>query len=162
MNQKIHIIVAVGKGNRVIGNKGKIPWHIPADFKRFKEITSGHPIIMGKRTFESIGKPLSDRTNIVLSREAEEIAGCVTCPNIENALEIAKKSPGGEDVFIIGGAKVYEQFMNLADILHLTIVHGNFEGDTFFPDYKDFKIEKFKEEHLENSPAYTFIDLTKN
>jgi len=158
---KIHLISAIGQGNRVIGKDGKIPWQISADFKHFKALTTGHPIIMGRKTFESIGKPLPDRTNIILSRESTKIDGCMVCPSIEIALDEAKKSPGGEDIFVIGGGTVYKEFLPFTDILNLTIVHGNFDGDTFFPDYSEFTKETFKEEHLSESIPYTFINLEK-
>lgn len=167
MKSTLSLIAAMGE-NRVIGNKGKIPWHIPEDFKRFKSLTLGHPVIMGRKTFESIGKPLPKRTNIVVTRNTsftprgwneatpKELAVVHT---LEKALEMAKKSPGCEEMFIIGGAQIYKQALPLADKLYLTIVKGDFVGDAFFPDYSRFDTEISREEHKNENYQFTFLDL---
>jgi len=134
---KISIIAAMGE-NRAIGLAGKIPWHLPADFKRFKELTLGHPVVMGNKTFESIGKPLPDRTNIVLAKDSDYAAeGCLVVHSLDDALALAAKE--NEEVFIIGGGSVYALAMPMADVIYLTKVHGTFEGDVFFPEIDENK-----------------------
>lgn len=131
----LSIIAAVGN-NRVIGNKNTIPWHIPRDFAYFKKTTLGHPIVMGQKTFESIGRALPGRTNIVLSLEPKTLEGkgVVTTNNFDEAMDIASKSEGGEEVFIIGGGSVYSFTIEKAGKLYITEVKGDFEGDIFFPE----------------------------
>ena len=126
---KIAIIAAMGE-NRAIGFQGKIPWHLPADFKHFKKITMGYPIIEGQKTFESIGKPLPGRTNIVLTQDpAFKAEGCLVAHSFDEALALA----GNVDkVFIGGGGQIYKLAMPKTDILYLTKVQGTFEGDAFF------------------------------
>lgn len=144
---------AIGKGNRLL-------WHIPEDLKRFKNITSGHAIIMGRKTFESIGRPLPNRTNIVVTSDKSFIAeNCTICHTIEDALIEAKKIEP-EEVFIIGGGQVYNQTINLADKLYLTIVEGEFEADAFFPDYSNFKEIK-EEPGSDENYKYKFLELIK-
>jgi dihydrofolate reductase len=131
---KISLIVAMGE-NRVIGGSGHIPWHLPADFKHFKDLTMGHPIVMGRKTFESIGKPLPGRTNIVITRDASyRYDGVVTVTSPDAALAAATAAPGGNEMFVIGGAEIYKLFLSRADRIYLTQVHGAFEGDVFFPE----------------------------
>ncbi len=130
----ISIIAAIGE-NRELGFRGSIPWHLPEDFKRFKELTIGHPVIMGQRTFESIGKPLPGRTNIVLTKSLDFYAdGCRVVRSLDEALDIAKKS---NEAFVIGGGQIYHLAMPVARKLYLTQVHGKFEADTFFPEWSD-------------------------
>lgn len=127
-------MIAAMAENRVIGNKNTIPWHLPADFKYFKENTLGKIIVMGLRTFESIGgKPLPERKNVVLNNDPNYIPPqeCFVARSIEEVVEFSKKD--GE-VMICGGASVYKQFLPLADRLYLTYVHANPEGDTYFPE----------------------------
>lgn len=136
----ISAIAAIGKENRVLGNKGKIPWYIPEDFAHFKQTTMGHPIIMGRKTFETFPKPLPGRTHIVVTRDAsytvpEEV---FTATSIESAIEKAKEQPGSDEIFIIGGGQIYTAALPYTDRLYLTLVDGNFEGDTFFPGYAAF------------------------
>ncbi len=130
MKQTVCIIVAVDK-NRVIGNKGKIPWNLPADLAYFKKVTGTRPIIMGRKTHESIGRILPGRKNIVISSQKEyrPIAGAKLAGNLTEALKIA----GSGKVFVIGGANVYEQAIPLADRVYATHINAEFEGDTFFP-----------------------------
>lgn len=134
------MIAAMGE-NRVIGAGGNIPWHLPADFKHFKELTMGHPIVMGRKTFESIGKPLPGRTNIVITRDASyRRDGVVVVASPEAALAAAVAADGGaphgdaDEVFVIGGAEMYKLFLPQAERIYLTKVHGAFEGDVFFPE----------------------------
>ena len=127
----ITLVVAMGL-NREIGVDNKLPWHLPKDLKHFKEITSGHPIIMGRKTYESIGKPLPNRTNIVISRKKdwfeEEI---LIVGSIKEAIKFGQKID--EDIFIIGGGNIFEQTMDIADKLEVTEIKTNIEADTFFP-----------------------------
>lgn len=133
----ISIIAAIARGNRAIGRDNKLLWHIPEDMKYFRELTSGHAVIMGQKTFESIGRPLPNRTNIVLTLDENfSPKGVTVCHSIEDALEKARKVEQ-EEVFIIGGGMVYSQFLPLAKRLYLTVVNGSFEGDTFFPEYEE-------------------------
>ena len=132
----ISLIAAVAE-NGTIGRDGEIPWHLPEDFKLFKRITMGHHLIMGRKTFESIGTPLPGRTSIVLTRDASYKAeGCQVAVSLPEALEIARKA-GDDEVFIIGGAGVYAQTLPLADRFYLSRVHANVRGDTVFPEFDE-------------------------
>lgn len=141
------MIAAVAE-NRVIGNKNTIPWHLPADFKYFKETTLGKTIVMGLNTFNSIGgKPLPDRKHIILSNDLNYIAteNCEVAHSIEEAIEKIKDEP---ETFICGGASVYKQFLPLAQKLYITEVHAKPEGDTFFPEInKEEWKETWREDH---------------
>lgn len=115
-----------------IGSDNQLLWHLPRDLKHFKEITSGHPVIMGRKTFESIGRPLPNRTNIVISRKTDWFQeGVLIVGNIKEAIKFAKKID--ENIFIIGGGNIYEQTMDLTDKIEVTLVKANLEADTFFP-----------------------------
>jgi len=119
--------------DRVIGLNGGMPWHLPADLANFKRSTMGCSVIMGRTTYDSIGKPLPGRKNIVLSRSPElSLAGCEVVGSLDDALELVKHE---QEVFIIGGQQVYQQALSLAERLYLTHIEAKFEGDTFFPDY---------------------------
>lgn len=125
------IVVAMG-GKNEIGFENQLLWHLPKDLKHFKEITSGHPVIMGRKTYESIGKPLPNRTNIVVSRKTDWFEeGILIVGSIKEAIKFAKKID--EEVFIIGGGKIYEQTMDVVDKLEVTLVKADLEADTFFP-----------------------------
>ncbi|MFN3772195.1 dihydrofolate reductase [Cloacibacterium normanense] len=127
----ITIVVAMGK-NREIGVDNQLLWHLPKDLKHFKELTSGHPIIMGRKTYESIGKPLPNRTNIVISRKNDWFEeGILIVGSIKEALKFAKKID--ENVFVIGGGTIYEQTIDLADQLEITLVDATLDADTYFP-----------------------------
>lgn len=125
------IVVAMGERNE-IGFENQLLWHLPKDLKHFKEITSGHPVIMGRKTYESIGKPLPNRTNIVVSRKTDWFEeGILIVGSIKEAVKFAKKID--EEVFIIGGGKIYEQTMDVVDKLEVTLVKADLQADTFFP-----------------------------
>ena len=127
----ITVVVAMGL-NREIGVDNQLPWHLPKDLKHFKEITSGHPIIMGRKTYESIGKPLPNRTNIVISRKKDWFEeGILIVGSIKEAIKFGQKID--EDIFIIGGGNIFEQTMDIADKLEVTEIKTNIEADTFFP-----------------------------
>jgi len=163
-------IVAMDE-NGVIGKNNQLPWHLPADLKHFKSLTSGHPILMGRKTYESIGKPLPNRTNIILSRNPNlTIPGCRVVQTVEQALKWLEDAPSLEKafpkkIFIIGGAEIYQQLMPLTKRLHLTVVHHTFSGDTFFPklDEKEW-LETERTDHCadESNPyPYSFVTLNK-
>ncbi len=158
---RISIICAVAKDNNAIGKDNKLLWNIPEDLKRFKKITSGHPIIMGLNTYNSIGRPLPDRMNVVLSQENIEIEGCTVVNSLEEAIEYAGKIDQ-EEIFIIGGGMVYRESIKLANRLYLTLVEGKYEADTFFPDFKEFNkvIEESKLQKT-NNYAYKYVTLEK-
>ena len=161
MNKPIFsIICAIGK-NREIGLNNQLLWHIPEDFKHFKEKTLGHVIVMGQKTFESIGKPLPNRTTIVLSNDPEcNIEGVVMARTFEEVFEKAHELEKDE-VFICGGGSVYAQTIGMVDKLYLTVVDGNFEADTFFPEYLDFTKIVSERKSSDEKFSYTFLELTK-
>lgn len=127
----ISIIVAVAE-NGVIGDKNQLLWHISEDLKHFKAITSGHPVVMGRKTYESLGRPLPNRTNVVITRQEIEIEGCRVVHSLEEAFALF---PADEEIFVIGGAEIYAQALPLADKFYLTRVHRSYAGDTCFPEW---------------------------
>jgi len=122
--------------NRVIGAGNKIPWHLPEDFKWFKKMTTGQIVVMGRRTFESIGKPLPNRTTIILTRSPKPVAGVETISDL-NQLDPANPAFAGHEIFICGGAQLYQQALPCCSDLYLTLVNRIVEGDTFFPPFED-------------------------
>ncbi len=158
------MIVAVGE-NREMGADNDLPWGrgLPTDMKRFRDKIRGHTIISGKRTFESMGsKPLPNRVNIIVSREEDfKPEGVIVAHSVEQALEEAKKHEK-EEIFIIGGGKIFELSMPFADKLYLTLVHASFpNADVFFPPYPEFKKEVYRDKVSENGYNYEFIDLER-
>lgn len=126
----ISIIAAVAE-NWVIGREGKLPWELSSDFKRFKKLTEGHAVIMGRKTYESIGKPLLKRTNIIITRKTDwKAEGCLVAHSLEEALKLAENE---EKIFIIGGAEIYKLAITHADTIYLTMVKAVVNGDTSFP-----------------------------
>jgi len=151
-------IVAAMAENRVIGKEGAMPWHLPDDLARFKSITMGHPVIMGRRTFEAIGRPLPGRLNIVLTRrEGYAPEGVAVARSLHEALDLAGSA--GE-VFICGGGEVYREALPLADRVHLTVVRGPFGGDTTFPELPADFVEMAREEG-EGEPRHTFLTFER-
>ena len=151
--------------NRAIGLDGQMPWHLSADLKRFKHITMGHPIIMGRLTFEAIGKPLPGRTNIIVSRNpAYKPEGCIVVDSVEAAINHACSL--SDEVFVIGGATLYEATLPIADTLYITQINQEFEGDTFFPDVdRNHWIEVEREDvayDAKVSFTYSFLKLQNN
>lgn len=158
----ISIISAIAS-NGAIGKKNSLPWYLPADLKHFKEKTTGKTIVMGLNTFKSIGKPLPNRKNVVLTTDTSfQFEGITVAHSIEEVLEMTKND---EEVMICGGASVYKQFLPLAEKLYLTYIHHDFEGDIFFPDFnKDEWKETSKEDHQpdeKNQYSYSFVELEK-
>ena len=151
----LSLIVAASR-NGVIGAGGKLPWRLPADLKRFKEITLGHPILMGRKTFESIGKPLPGRANIVITRQKGfQACGATVAHSLEEALQICE---GRDEVFVIGGAEIYKEALPLANRIYLTRIEQDFEGDTtlFEIDPKLWK-ETTREESLNDPLLHIFF-----
>ena len=166
MNQ-ISIIVAVAENN-VIGKDNKLIWHLPADMKFFKEKTTGHCVITGRKNYESIPekyRPLPNRTNIIITRQTHYKApGAIVVGSVEQALDQAKKR-GDAEIFIIGGAEIFKQTMHKANKIYLTKIFHFFEGDTYFPEidfkqWKEIKREDFQPDE-KNKYAYSFIELEK-
>ncbi|QNM85609.1 dihydrofolate reductase [Polaribacter pectinis] len=159
----ITIIAAIAKNN-ALGKDNDLIWHLPADLKRFKKITSGHSILMGRNTFESIGKPLPNRTSIIITRNKNYFKdGCLIAHSIEEALELASDE---KEIFIIGGAQIYKEAMqkNLVDQLDITIVHEEFDADAFFPiidsTWKEISREDFKADE-KNKFDFSFVSYQK-
>ena len=161
---KLSMIAAMGK-SRVIGKDNDMPWHLPADLQHFKKTTLGSPIIMGRKTYDSIGRPLPGRLNIILSRNTRlEIDGCSVVNSLEDAVDLAEKTDASE-IFITGGAHLYDKFLENADRLYLTLIDKKFDGDTYFPDYTQFNWKEVaKENHKaddKNPHAYSFVTLDR-
>ena len=166
----IAAVVAIGK-NRELGKGGKLLWHIPDDLKRFKRLTKGHPIIMGRKTFESIvgyvGGPLPDRTNIVVTRNPDVYRDLrnpdiLVAGSLEEAIDIAKQQPGADEIHIGGGAELYKQALPMIDKLYLTLIDAEGEADSFFPPYEHLFAKKVFEEECEwNGLKYKWIDLER-
>jgi dihydrofolate reductase len=154
------LICCIAK-NRGIGKNNKLLFAIPDDMKRFKAITMGHPIIMGYKTFQSIGRPLPGRLNIVLSQDDIKISGYTVCHNIEDAIQIASQNDTNE-IFFIGGGSVYAQAIKLANKLYLTVVDADADADIYFPDYSQFDIITESKMFCENNIKYKFMELEKN
>ena len=150
----ITIIVAKSENN-VIGNDNQLIWHLPNDLKHFKQLTSGHPIIMGRKTYESLGKPLPNRTNIVITRNKDwNPEGVLVMNSLQDAIEKSKEID--EEVYIIGGGNIYEQAMDWADALEVTEVHQTFEGDTKFPEIDLAIWEETSKEDFEKDEKHEY------
>lgn len=156
----LSLIVAMTE-DRVIGRDNKLPWHLSEDLKRFKALTMGHPIIMGRKTFESLGKPLPGRHNIIISRHpSRHYEGVTVVQSLDEALDTFAAVE--TELFVIGGAQIYELALPIADRLYITMIRSKFEGDTFFPEFdlkKDFQIVEHTEHESNNEPKlrYSFI-----
>lgn len=158
----ISLIAAMDR-NRLIGRENGLPWHLPDDFKHFKSVTLGKPVIMGRKTFESIGKPLPGRKNIVISRSGFSAPGVTVVSSIDQALTAAT---GSDEVMIIGGASFYEQMIARADHMYLTHVDAECEGDAWFPqfDLKDWKIisSSYHPADERNNYAFTIVEYARH
>ena len=161
---ELSLIAAIAE-NGVIGKDNDLIWHLPADLKRFKKVTTGHTIIMGRNTFESIGKPLPNRTTIIITRSKDYKAeGCLVVHSIQDAIKAAKDD---EHIFIIGGAQIYKQAIesNLADQLDITEVHHSFDADVYFPEinlniWEETSREYFSADN-KNKHNYSFVSYKK-
>lgn len=161
MNQ-LSIVVAIAE-NRAIGKNNQLLWHLPADLKHFKQITSGHTIIMGRKTYDSIGKPLPNRRNIVITRQHNlQIEGIEVAGSLQEALALCQAE---NEVFVIGGAEIYQSALPLTQKIYLTTVHQSFEADAFFPEINTNEwLETEKESHdpdEKNALGYTFSTLRR-
>jgi dihydrofolate reductase len=159
---KISLIVAMAS-NRVIGINGQMPWHLSADLKKFKQITFGHPILMGRKTYESIGRPLPGRCNIIISRNAGyQVAGCEVFSDISAAIASCNEM---EELFVIGGAAFYEAMLPKADFIYLTEIHKEFAGDTYFPEINCQEWQEIERLDINNDASvdfsYSFLKLQK-
>lgn len=156
----IHIIAAISKNN-ALGKGNQLLWHLPNDLRYFKKVTTGHPVIMGRKTFESIGKPLPNRLNLVISRNKQpNTENLIFCNSLEEAIALA--SHQDEDIFIIGGGEIYKQAMPLAQKLHLTLVDTIKEADTFFPevDINEWQLETQQDFSIDEKHAYNYSIFT--
>ncbi len=152
-------IIAAMSANRVIGRNNDLPWRLPADWKRFKSLTMEHHLIMGRKTFESIGQPLPGRTTVVITHQTDYAPeGVLVAHSVEQALQMAA---GDDEVFVAGGAQIYQQVLPRADRLYLTSIHEDFEGDTHFPEFEESDWKLISEEGYgpdeKNPYAYTFL-----
>ncbi len=159
----ISIISAMDR-HRVIGMENRLPWRLPADMKWFRRHTLGKPVVMGRKTFDSLGKPLPGRTNIVITHDPGFRAdGVVVVHNIDDAIEAARKV--GQEVMIIGGASFYEQMLPRADKLYLTLLDGEFEGDAWFPEFEINEWQELENNRFEpdeeNPHHYRFVILAR-
>ena len=177
----ISLIAAIASENRALGKDNKLIYQISDDLKRFRKLTSGHPIIMGRKTYESIGHPLPNRTNIIITRDEDyKVEEAITAHSLEEAIKTAKTviarskatrqsqkdrhaslAMTSGEIFVIGGGQIYQEAIGLADKLYLTIVEGNPNADTFFPDYSAFTKIVSKEEHESDGHKYSFVDLER-
>lgn len=157
----ISIIVAVDE-NRAIGKNNQLLWDIPEDLKHFRDITTGHPVIMGERTYQSIGRALPNRTNIVLSHNPDfKAEGCLAAHSLEETFEISAKYDS-EEIFVIGGGMVYKSALPFADKLYLTLIEGTHEADVYFPTYEDVFTKVIAEEKHDNGNyKFKFLELVK-
>ena len=157
------IMIAAVAENDALGKNNDLLWHLPNDFKRFKAITSGHFIVMGRKTFESFPKPLPNRTHIIISRQKDYLKeGCIVVENVEKAIAVCPKE---ETVFIIGGGEIYKQSIDLADQLDITRVHHSFDADVFFPEIDlniwELTSEIFNPKDEKHLFDYTFQTFTR-
>jgi dihydrofolate reductase len=162
MDHCISMIAAIGK-NRELGKGNDLLWKIPDDLKRFKEITTGHPVIMGRKTYESIGRPLPERTNIVITRDINwKSEGTFPVASIDEALSLGKIKQGNDEIFVIGGGQIYELGLAYADKLYLTLIEDTKDADSFFPEYELlFKKKKLVGEGDFNGVKYSWVDFER-
>ncbi|EKE13847.1 MAG: dihydrofolate reductase [uncultured bacterium] len=161
MNKPLISIICALSENRAIGKDNKLLFHIAEDLKHFKEITLGHPVIMGRKTFESIGKLLPGRINVIVSRNPDlKVEGGYVFASLDKAIDFAKEKDK-EEIFLIGGGEIYKQGLPLADKLYLTLIKGNYEADTFFPDYSEFRRTVNSESRESEGYQYKFLELER-
>ncbi|MEK7509697.1 MAG: dihydrofolate reductase [Patescibacteria group bacterium] len=163
---QISMIAAIGR-NRELGKGNELLWRIPDDLKRVRTLTMGHPLVMGRKTFDSIiavtGKPLPGRTSVVVTRDSDwHHEGAVVAHSIEEGIEAAKKAPGSEEIFIFGGAQIYTEALPYADKLYLTLIDDTKEADSHFPPYEDqFTKVVFEESREYEGLKYRWVDLER-
>lgn len=157
------MIAAIGR-NRELGKGNDLLWKIPDDLKRFKELTKGHPVIMGRKTYESLPlRPLPGRTNIVITRDAQWVSrGALVASSLDEAIGVAAFAEGGEETFVIGGGQIYTAALPFADMLQLTLIDAEADADSLFPAYEHLFTKKvFEEQHEWEGLTYTWVDLEK-
>lgn len=158
---KISQVAAIGK-NRELGKDNKLLWDIPEDRKHFREMTTGHVVIMGRKTYESIGRLLPRRINIIVTRDKSyKVEGAIVTHSIEEAIQVGKEKETRGELCVIGGAQIYEQAMKYTDKLYLTLVDGSFDADAFYPEYSNFKKEVFRKKSKDGGYTFTFLDLER-
>ena len=153
------LIAAMAK-NRVIGKDNDLIWHFPEDLKHFKSLTSGHHVIMGRKTFESVGRPLPKRVNIIITRQKDYLAeGCKIAGSLEEALAMVKND---DQPFIVGGAEIYKQSLDFANTIELTLIEAEYEGDTFFPEFDPsiWKLARGEKKEADDKHAHPYEFLT--
>ncbi|QQG44308.1 MAG: dihydrofolate reductase [Candidatus Roizmanbacteria bacterium] len=183
MKPKISMIAIIDE-HRALGKDNKLLWDIPEDLERFRKITKGHAVVMGRKTYESIGRPLPNRLNIIVTRSGSiprfscaspfgrtqatlqngylRHGHTIVCNSLEDAIKVAKERlPDKKEIFIIGGGQIYNEAMKYTDKLYLTIVEGKYKADTFFPDYCEFKKKVFEKKGKSGKYTYKFVDLEK-
>ncbi|HBA90002.1 MAG TPA: dihydrofolate reductase [Geobacter sp.] len=151
-------IIAAMSEDRVIGANGRLPWNIPADLARFKSITMGHAVLMGRKTYQSIGHPLEGRKNIVLTRTLSKIEGCQVARSLREGIAAVE---GDEEIFICGGEEIFREALPICQRIYLTIVHGSYQGDIYFPELPGCFVESHREENPDASPPTSFMVLEK-
>lgn len=168
MQFPVLVIIVAMSDNGVIGDGAKMPWHLPADLQRVKRMTMGKPIVMGRKTYQSIGKPLPGRTNIIVSRDRGfKVEGITVIHNLDDALDVARHvalRDGVDEIFVFGGAEIYRQVLDKVGRLHLTEIHVNAEGQTRFPDFDRAEWhEMAREDHPAEGdmPSYSFVTLER-
>lgn len=150
---RVSILVAYDR-NRAIGHGNKLPWHLPADLKRFKALTMGHHIVMGRKTYESIGRPLAGRANVVITREIGYRAeGSIVVDTLERALDVAQED---KEIFIIGGAQIFLQMLPFCDRLYATEIDAAFDADTYFPEFDKESWVESSRDHHEADPTHPY------
>ena len=168
---KISLIAAISRENRGLGYEGKIQWHIPADWVRFKELTAKHVTIMGRKTIESMGKALPDRVNIVVTRDPNyTYEGAITATSIEKAIEKAEEllqileteNLIKDEIFVIGGGEIFSLALDRADKIYLTLVDGEYKADAFFPEYSQFARKVYDKKEESNGYSYEYMDLERD
>ncbi|MBI2573338.1 dihydrofolate reductase [Candidatus Woesearchaeota archaeon] len=152
----VSIIAAMTK-NQVIGRANQLPWSLPEDLRNFKRLTTGNVVIMGRKTYDSIGRSLPNRHNIVVSRNTDQIPGVIVSKSIEEAIATAKEF--GREIFVIGGAQIYQQALPYATKLYLSLVKHDHEGDTYFPP---FDLKEWQEEERQDYSDFTFVVYIRN
>ena len=157
MKSMLSLIVAHSR-NRVIGKDGRLPWRIPGELKRFKELTMGHAVIMGRKSYEEIGKPLPGRFNIVVSASRTfEGLDLVTARNLDEALALA----GDKKIFIAGGGQIFAQMIDKVDVMYITEIDARIEGDAYFPEMDYSKFDRVLEKHVDGDLPYDYVTYTR-
>ena len=157
---KICVHIAAASSNNVIGIKNKLPWHIPEDLKFFKNKTRGQTVIMGRKTFESLGSPLPERKNIVISR-SQSFDGTVRADTIDEAIKKAQAEEQPNEIFIIGGGEIYKQSLNKVQKIYLTRIHKNYEGDAFYPDIPADQFQLTEKIDRKGNPDFSFLTYVR-